>query len=141
MPVSVTPGASAADQHGKVVGIAAVDTATVLDAEKHQYKIRLAGIDVFEEARAFDQDPMRAVVFRCGGLRRAPPSSACISVMTRWCWCSPRGLAKRQQKITCWTTAWRRCWICIGLRVGGKAKVRKFKNLAQEADGSSVVRP
>ena len=44
MPVSVTPGASAADRHGKVVGIAEVDTATVLDAEKHQYKIRLAGI-------------------------------------------------------------------------------------------------
>ena len=31
------------------------DTATVLDAERHQYKVRLAGIDAPEKAQAFGQ--------------------------------------------------------------------------------------
>ena len=48
-------GACAADLHGKVVGIADGDTATVLDAEKHQHKIRLAGIDAPDKAQAFGQ--------------------------------------------------------------------------------------
>ena len=48
-------GASAADLHGKVVGVADGDTVTVLDAEKHQHKIRLAGIDAPEKAQAFGQ--------------------------------------------------------------------------------------
>ena len=48
-------GACAADLHGKVVGVADGDTVTVLDAEKHQHKIRLAGIDAPEKAQAFGQ--------------------------------------------------------------------------------------
>lgn len=45
----------AAEIHGKVVGVSDGDTITVLDAEKHQHKIRLAGIDAPEHAQAFGQ--------------------------------------------------------------------------------------
>ena len=38
---------------GRVVGIADGDTITVLDADKVQHKIRLAGIDAPEEKQAF----------------------------------------------------------------------------------------
>ena len=38
---------------GQVVAVADVDTITVLDAEKAQYKIRLAGIDAPERKQAF----------------------------------------------------------------------------------------
>ncbi len=31
------------------------DTVTVLDAERHQHKVRLAGIDAPEKAQPFDQ--------------------------------------------------------------------------------------
>ena len=37
---------------GRVVGVADGDTVTVLDADKVQHKIRLAGIDAPEKARA-----------------------------------------------------------------------------------------
>ena len=51
----LSAGVRATDLHGKVVGIADGDTATVLDAEKHQHKIRLAGIDAPDKAQAFGQ--------------------------------------------------------------------------------------
>lgn len=51
----LSAGASAADLHGKVVGVSDGDTVTVLDAEKNQHKVRLAGIDAPEQAQAFGQ--------------------------------------------------------------------------------------
>ena len=48
-------GASAADLHGKVVGVTDGDTVTVLDTNMLQHKIRLAGIDAPEKAQAFGQ--------------------------------------------------------------------------------------
>lgn len=47
--------ASAAEIRGTVVGISDGDTVTVLDVEKRQHKIRLAGIDAPEKAQAFGQ--------------------------------------------------------------------------------------
>ena len=41
--------------HGKVVGVSDGDSVTVLDAQKTQYKIRLAGIDAPERAQAYGQ--------------------------------------------------------------------------------------
>jgi len=46
---------AAADLHGKVVAVSDGDTVTVLDADNHQHKIRLAGIDAPEKAQAFGQ--------------------------------------------------------------------------------------
>ena len=43
---------TAADLHGKVVAVSDADTVTVLDADKHQHRIRLAGIDAPEKAQA-----------------------------------------------------------------------------------------
>lgn len=40
---------------GKVVGVSDGDTITVLDAERTQYKIRVAGIDAPEKAQPFGQ--------------------------------------------------------------------------------------
>lgn len=40
---------------GRVVGVADGDTVTVLDADKTQYKIRVAGIDAPEKKQAFGQ--------------------------------------------------------------------------------------
>ena len=45
----------AADLRGRVVAVSDGDTVTVLDAERHQYKVRLAGIDAPEKAQAFGQ--------------------------------------------------------------------------------------
>ena len=45
----------AGDLRGRVVAVADGDTVTVLDAERHQYKVRLAGIDAPEKAQAFGQ--------------------------------------------------------------------------------------
>ena len=45
--------ANAAEIRGKVVCVTDSDTVTVLDAEKHQHKIRLAGIDAPDKAQAF----------------------------------------------------------------------------------------
>jgi len=41
--------------HGRVVGVSDGDSVTVLDAQKTQHKIRLAGIDAPERAQAFGQ--------------------------------------------------------------------------------------
>lgn len=46
---------TAANLHGKVVAVGDGDTVTVLDADKHQHRIRLAGIDATEKAQAFGQ--------------------------------------------------------------------------------------
>lgn len=40
---------------GKVVGVSDGDTITVLDADKIQYKVRLAGIDAPEKSQAFGE--------------------------------------------------------------------------------------
>ena len=45
----------AVELRGKVVGVSDGDTVTVLDAERHQHKVRLAGIDAPEKAQAFGQ--------------------------------------------------------------------------------------
>jgi endonuclease YncB( thermonuclease family) len=45
----------AADLRGRVVSVSDGDTVTVLDAERHQHKVRLAGIDAPEKAQAFGQ--------------------------------------------------------------------------------------
>jgi endonuclease YncB( thermonuclease family) len=45
----------AAELRGRVVAVADGDTVTVLDSERHQYKVRLAGIDAPEKAQAFGQ--------------------------------------------------------------------------------------
>lgn len=47
--------ASASVIHGRVVGVSDGDTVTVIDANKTQYKIRLAGIDAPEKAQAYGQ--------------------------------------------------------------------------------------
>lgn len=44
---------SAAELRGTVVGVADGDTITVLDADKKQHKIRLAGIDAPEKHQGF----------------------------------------------------------------------------------------
>ena len=45
----------AADLRGRVVAVSDGDSVTVLDAERHQHKVRLAGIDAPEKAQAFGQ--------------------------------------------------------------------------------------
>ena len=45
----------AADLRGRVVAVSDGDTVTVLDAERHQHKVRLAGIDAPEKAEPFGQ--------------------------------------------------------------------------------------
>jgi endonuclease YncB( thermonuclease family) len=47
--------ASANIIHGRVVGVSDGDTVTVIDVNKTQYKIRLAGIDAPEKAQAYGQ--------------------------------------------------------------------------------------
>ena len=46
---------NAVELRGKVVGVSDGDTVTVLDAERHQHKVRLAGIDAPEKAQPFGQ--------------------------------------------------------------------------------------
>jgi endonuclease YncB( thermonuclease family) len=41
--------------HGRVVGVSDGDSVTVMDAQKTQHKIRLAGIDAPEKAQAYGQ--------------------------------------------------------------------------------------
>ena len=45
----------AAALRGRVVGVSDGDTVTVLDAERHQRKVRLAGVDAPEKAEPFGQ--------------------------------------------------------------------------------------
>ena len=45
----------AVELRGKVVGVSDGDTVTILDAERRQYKVRLAGIDAPEKAQPFGQ--------------------------------------------------------------------------------------
>ena len=51
--LTLSIGAHADTITGRVVGVADGDTVTVLDADKVQHKIRLAGIDAPEKAQAF----------------------------------------------------------------------------------------
>jgi endonuclease YncB( thermonuclease family) len=55
-----------ADVSGVVVGVSDGDTVTILDAEKTQHKVRVAGIDAPEKAQPFGQrakQRMSALVF------------------------------------------------------------------------------
>lgn len=64
--VCVASSASAEVIIGRVVGVADGDTITVLDAEKTQHKIRVAGIDAPEKKQAFGQrskESMSGLVF------------------------------------------------------------------------------
>ena len=45
----------AVELRGKIVGVSDGDTVTVLNAERHQHKVRLAGIDAPEKAQPFGQ--------------------------------------------------------------------------------------
>ena len=52
---------------GEVVGIADGDTITVVDADRHQHRIRLSGIDAPERKQAFgtkSREALSALVFR-----------------------------------------------------------------------------
>lgn len=56
-----------AEVTGVVVGVTDGDTVTVLDADKNQHKVRVAGIDAPEKAQPFGQrakEQMSALVFR-----------------------------------------------------------------------------
>jgi len=60
------PFATSADVTGVVVGVADGDTVTVLDADRNQHKVRLAGIDAPEKAQPFGQrakERMSTLVF------------------------------------------------------------------------------
>jgi endonuclease YncB( thermonuclease family) len=62
----VSTGASAETLAGTVVGVADGDTITVLDANREQHKIRVAGIDAPEKAQPFGQrskQSLSAMVF------------------------------------------------------------------------------
>lgn len=62
----VSTGASAETLTGTVVGVADGDTITVLDANREQHKIRVAGIDAPEKAQPFGQrskQSLSAMVF------------------------------------------------------------------------------
>jgi len=62
----VSIGASAETLTGTVVGVADGDTITVLDANREQHKIRVAGIDAHEKAQPFGQrskESLSAMVF------------------------------------------------------------------------------
>ena len=45
----------AVELRGRVVAVSDGDTVTVLDTDRHQHKVRLAGIDAPEKAQAFGQ--------------------------------------------------------------------------------------
>lgn len=58
--------ASAETIVGRVVGVADGDTVTVLDAQRVQHKIRLAGIDAPEKSQPFEhysKEPLSELVF------------------------------------------------------------------------------
>jgi endonuclease YncB( thermonuclease family) len=53
--VCASAPAYAGDLEGRVVGIQDGDTLTILDAGKHQHRVRIAGIDAPEKAQAFGE--------------------------------------------------------------------------------------
>ena len=53
-------GSNATELHGKVAGVSDGVAVMVLDAKRHQHKVRLAGIDALEKTQAFSQTSKRA---------------------------------------------------------------------------------
>jgi endonuclease YncB( thermonuclease family) len=87
----VSIGASAETLTGTVVGVADGDTITVLDANREQHKIRLAGIDAPEKAQPFGQrskENLSRLVFDkdVGSSGRSETSTSASSAR---CGCSP----------------------------------------------------
>lgn len=82
----LTPAAWAQILTGRVVGVTDGDTITVLDEQRVQHKIRLAGIDAPEKSQAFGQ--LRDYSPAC-----APYSvtSGTASFARRWCITSQTG--------------------------------------------------
>lgn len=76
--VALAAGSAGAETiSGKVIGVSDGDTITVLDAERTQYKIRVAGIDAPEKAQPFGQrakESLSTLVFGEGG--RCPVAQA-----------------------------------------------------------------
>jgi endonuclease YncB( thermonuclease family) len=60
---------SAASIQGLVVGVSDCDTITVLDENRHQHKIRLAGIDAPEKGQDFSQRSKQASAISPTGSR------------------------------------------------------------------------
>lgn len=55
LAISLSHAAQADTLHGRVIGIADGDTLTILDANRDQHRIRLAGIDAPERKQPFGQ--------------------------------------------------------------------------------------
>ncbi|MBS0320210.1 MAG: thermonuclease family protein [Proteobacteria bacterium] len=58
------PGIGANTLHGRVIAVADGDTITVLDAQKHQWRIRLAAIDAPEHGQAYGTASRQALAAR-----------------------------------------------------------------------------
>ncbi len=65
MLLALACAANAETITGRIVGVADGDTITVLDADKVQHKIRLAGIDAPEKKTAIRQPFQRITVGTC----------------------------------------------------------------------------
>lgn len=61
------PAAATLTLEGRVVGVADGDTVTVLDADRRQHKVRLAGIDAPEKGQAFGRRSKQALSDRVFG--------------------------------------------------------------------------